>query len=133
MPTLDDVSRIAADLPGNEQRSMTGGLAWFVRRKLYAWECHPWPSIEPDIRAVIASELVVGVKVADAMDQAALLEGWPELFLRSTTPWGGPKVAFRLADIDPQFLVELMTDAWRTQAPRDLQREFDGEPGTNPR
>lgn len=125
--TLDDVSRIAAALPGSEQRAMTGGLAWFVRHKLYAWECHPWPSVEPEMRAIIASELVVGVKVADEMDRAALLEGWPDLFLRSTTPWGGPKVAFRLAPIDPEFLAELVTDAWRTQAPRYLRREFDGE------
>src|SRR5688500_11181802 len=101
VPTLDDVSRIAAEFPGSAQRETTGGLAWFVRRKLYAWECHPWPSIEPGMRAIIASEIVVGVKVADEMDRTALVEGWPELFLRSTTPWGGPKVAFRLASIDP--------------------------------
>ena len=64
MATLDDLRRIAAALPGSEERAMTGGAAWFVRRKLYAWECHPWPSIPDDVREIVARELVVGVKVA---------------------------------------------------------------------
>lgn len=125
MPTLDDVSRIAAALPGSEERETTGGRAWFVRRKLYAWECHPWPSIPADIRAIIASETVVGVKVADEMDRLALVQGWPDVFLHTTTPWGEPKVAFRLAPVDPQHLAELVVEAWHTQAPKYLQREFD--------
>jgi hypothetical protein len=127
VPMLEDVSRIAASLPGSEERVTTGGLAWFVRRKLYAWEAHPWPSIAPEVRAVIAAETVVGVKVNDEMEKAALREGWPEVFLPSTTPWGEPKVAFRLGAIDPQLLVELVTEAWRTQAPKYLRRELDGE------
>ena len=57
MPTLDDVRRIAAGLPGNEERETTGGAAWFVRGKLYAWECHPWPSIPDDMRAIITRGL----------------------------------------------------------------------------
>lgn len=109
---------------------MTGGRTLFVRRKYYAWECYPWPSIEPEARAVIASEPVAGVKVADDMERAALLEGWPEVFLRSTTSWGGPKVAFRLGSIDPQLLIELVTEAWRTQAPQYLRREHDAASGS---
>lgn len=127
MPTLEDVARIAAELPGSEERVTTGGLAWFVRRKPYAWEAHPWPSVPADMRAIIAAETVVGVKVADEMDKAALIEGWPDVFLPRTTRWSEPKVAFRLAAIDPQHLAELVTEAWRTQAPKYLRREFDGE------
>ncbi len=56
MPTLEDVARIAAELPGSEERVTTGGLAWFVRRKPYAWEAHPWPSVPEDMRAIIAAE-----------------------------------------------------------------------------
>jgi hypothetical protein len=123
--TLDDVRRITRALPGSEERATTGGAAWFVRGRLYAWECHPWPSIAPDMREVIASELVVGVKVADAVDALALIEMAPEVFLRSTTSWGEPKVAFRMAGIDAEHLAELVTEAWRTQAPKYLRREFD--------
>jgi hypothetical protein len=123
--TLDDLRRIAAGLPGSEERETTGGTAWFVRRKLYAWECHPWPSIPEDIRAILATELVVGVKVGDRLDALALREMAPGVFLGTTTPWGEPKVAFRMAGIDDDHLVELVTEAWRIQAPRYLRSEWD--------
>lgn len=126
MATLDDVRAIAAGLPGSEERATTGGAAWFVRGKLYAWECHPWPSIPVEMREIIASELVVGVKVADRMDAVALREMAPEVFLRTTTRWGEPKVAFRMAGIEGDHLAELVTEAWRVQAPRYLRREHGG-------
>lgn len=125
MATLDDVRRIARALPGSEERATTGGAAWFVRGRLYAWECHPWPSIPDDMREIIASELVVGVKVGDPVDALALVEMAPEVFLRTTTAWGEPKVAFRMARIDADHLGELVTEAWRVQAPKYLRREFD--------
>ncbi len=104
---------------------MTGGAAWFVRRKLYAWECHPWPSIPEDMRKIIAAELVVGVKVADPVDALALVQMAPEVFLRTTTRWGEPKVAFRMARIDREHLAELVTEPWRVQAPKYLRAEHD--------
>lgn len=125
MPTLDDLRRTADGLPGSEERATTGGAAWFVRNKLYAWECHPWPSTPADIRAIVAAELVVGVKVADELDALALREMAPDVFLGPTTPWGGPKVTFRMAAIDVDHLAELVTEAWRVQAPKYLRKEFD--------
>ena len=127
--TLDDLRRIALGLPGSEERLTTGGAAWFVRSKLYAWECHPWPSIPEDVRAIVASELVVGVKLADAEEALALREMQPDVFLPQTTRWGEPKIAFRLAGIDPRHFAELVTEAWRVQAPKYLQREFDESVG----
>jgi hypothetical protein len=123
--TLDDLRRTADLLPGSEERATTGGAAWFVRGKLYAWECHPWPSIPADMRAIIAAELVVGVKIADPIDALALREMAPDVFLGATTPWSEPKVAFRMAGIDDAHLAELVTEAWRVQAPRYLRREWD--------
>ena len=125
MATLNDLRRITVGLPGSEERATTGGAAWFVRGKLYAWECHPWPSIPADIRETIAAELVVGVKVADRLDALALVEMTPNVFLRTTTTWGEPKVAFRMAGIDEDHLAELVTEAWRVQAPKYLRRELD--------
>lgn len=137
MATLDDLRRIADRLPGSEERATTGGAAWFVRRKPYAWECHPWPSVPDDIRAILATELVVAVKVADRMDGFALVQMEPDVFLRTTTRWGEPKVAFRLAVIKADHLAELVTEAWRVQAPRYLRQELDaaalGAQATQPR
>jgi hypothetical protein len=123
--TLDDLRRTAMGLPGSEERATMGGAAWFVRGKLYAWECHPWPSTPSDVRAIIAAELVVGVKVADRLDTLALVEMAPDVFLRTTTTWGEPKVAFRMAGIEEDHLAELITEAWRIQAPKYLRRELD--------
>nr|WP_211160244.1 MmcQ/YjbR family DNA-binding protein [Microbacterium sp. MF43] len=122
---MDDIRQTVDLLPGAEERETTGGAAWFVRNKLFAWECHPWPSIPPDVRAIVASELVVGVKVTDGLDALALREMEPEVFLPQTTGWGEPKVAFRMARIERDHLVELVTEAWRVQAPKYLRRELD--------
>lgn len=132
MATLDDVRQTAAALPGSEERATTGGAAWFVRGKLYAWECHPWPSIPDDVRAIVASELVVAVKIADRVDALALREMQPDVFLPATTSWSEPKVAFRMAGIDADHLAELVTEAWRTQAPKYLRREFDDAAAEQP-
>jgi hypothetical protein len=112
-------------LPGAEERMMTGGLAWFIRKKPFAWECHPWPSTPPEIREIVASELVVGVKVADPLDAQALREMEPNIFLPPTTRWGEPKVAFRMALVDGVHLEELVIESWRVLAPKFLVREFD--------
>jgi hypothetical protein len=69
------------------------------------------------------------VKVADRLDALALVEMAPKVFLRTTTPWGEPKVAFRMVGIDDDHFVELVTEAWRVQAPRYLRREL-AEPGS---
>lgn len=126
MASLDDVSRIAADLPGSEERPSGGGLAWFVRRKPFAWEAVPWPSEADHVRAIVSTELCLGVTLSDEDDKRALGHGWPEVFVMSETKWGGPKVIIRLDAVDPDHLVELVTESWRIQAPKYLQNEFDG-------
>lgn len=134
MPTLDDVRRTAATLPGSEERAMTGGAAWFVRGKLFAWECHPWPSIPADMREIIANESVAAVKVGEELEALALVQQWPDVFLRTSTRWNEPKVAFRLARIDPDLLAEIVAEGWYSQAPKYLRREFDGDaPQLGPR
>ncbi len=57
------------------------------------------------------------------------MQGWPDVFLGSTSKWGEPKIAFRMGAIDEQHLAELVTEAWYLQAPKYLRREFDGDAG----
>lgn len=122
--TLDDIRRITAELPGAQERATTGGAAWVVRSKPFAWEVHPWPSIPADIRAIVGSEVVVAVKVAEPEDALALVEMEPDVFLRATA-WSEPKVALRMARVDREHLAELVTEAWRVQAPKYLVREVE--------
>jgi hypothetical protein len=129
VPTLDDVSRIAAGLPGSDEKPSGGGLAWFVRKKAYAWESMPWPSEAEHIRAIVSTEPCLGVTLPDEDEKRALVQGWPHVFVASETRWGDPKVIIRLGAVDPDHLVELVTESWRTQAPQYLRKEFDGRLG----
>lgn len=125
MPALDDVSRIATGLPGSEQKTSGGGFAWFVRRKPFVWESVPWPSEAEHVRMIVSSEPCIGVSVPDEDDKVALVQGWPDAFVMSETKWGGPKIIVRLGAVDPEHLVELVTESWRLHAPKYLRDEFD--------
>lgn len=127
MPSLDDVRAIIATLSASEERATTAGAAWFVRGKLFAWEAYPWPSVADDVREIILTEPVFVVKVPAEDHKRAYLEGWPQVFLRQATGWSEPKIAFRLAAVDPEILREILTEAWYSQAPRYLKRAFDEE------
>jgi hypothetical protein len=124
MATLDDVSRIAALLPGSEEKPSGGGLAWFVRRKPYVWESMPWPSEPEHVRAIVASELCVGVRLPDEDEKRALVEGWPDVFVTREDIGREPRVIIRLGAVDLDHLVELVTESWRTQAPKYLVEEL---------
>ena len=131
MPTLDDVSSIAADLPGNVTKVTPYGSTWLVRNKAYAWESHPWPSEAEHIRELVTRELCIGVKLPDDDTKRALVQGWPDVFAVSETSWGGSKIIVRMEHVDEQLLRELVIDAWRTEAPKYLVREYDEREGTH--
>jgi hypothetical protein len=67
--------------------------------------------------------------VGDEAEKQALLLGEPEVFFTVPGYDGWPLVMLRLAQVDIERLTELVTDAWRMRAPRDLARELD-EPGS---
>lgn len=60
---------------------------------------------------------VVAVRVADGSDDAK--------FFTEPHYEGFPAVLVRLAAVDVPELEELVTNAWRYQAPRDLREAFD--------
>ena len=126
MPTLDDVSRIAASLPGSKEKPSGSGFAWAVRKKPYVWEPMPWPSEPDEVRAIVSTELCIGVVVPDEEDKLALVQGWPDVFIPWQTTWGGLKVIIRLGAIDPVHLTELVTESWYSQAPKYLRAQLDG-------
>ncbi len=124
MATLDDVSRIAATLPGSDEKPSGGGRAWFVRRKPYAWESMPWPSEPEHVRAIVSNETCIGVRVPDEDEKRALAQGWPDVFVVREVDRSEPTVLIRLGAVDLDHLAELVTESWRTQAPKYLVKEF---------
>jgi hypothetical protein len=70
---------------------------------------------------------ILGVRVADESVKFALVADAPGVYL--TTPHfdGYPAVLVNLDRITIAELRELITEAWLTQAPRQLVKEFLGE------
>ena len=70
---------------------------------------------------------MLGVRVAGEAEKQMLIAADPEKFFTEPHYNGFPAVLVRLAAIDVEELRELLTDAWRCQAPKDLVRRFDDE------
>jgi hypothetical protein len=68
---------------------------------------------------------VLAVRVANEGEKQMLLAADPDKFFTEPHYNGFPAVLVRLAAIDKAELTELLTDAWRCQAPRALVKEFD--------
>lgn len=92
------------------------GFAW-------AWN----ERIEPKKPRVPNPE-VLAVRVASLAEKEELLAADPEKFFTEPHYNGFPAVLVRLPAIDAGELAELITDAWRCQAPRALAAELGRPP-----
>ncbi|HET8618836.1 MAG TPA: MmcQ/YjbR family DNA-binding protein [Acidimicrobiales bacterium] len=124
MATQDDVRRLALALPDAVEEDGKFAFAVPNRGKLkgFAWV---WQErVEPKKPRVPNPE-VLAVRVADAGEKEELLAAEPDVFFTEPHYNGFPAVLVRLAAIEVDELAELLTDAWRCQAPRALVRAFD--------
>jgi hypothetical protein len=123
MADADDVRRVALALPDVEEID-SDGFDFRVGGKGFVWS---YPERLPGQRRVIRTDIAV-LFVGDEAEKQALLLGEPEVFFTAPGYDGWPLVMLRLAQVDIERLTELVTDAWRMRAPRDLASELD-EPG----
>lgn len=128
MATQRDVRRIAMSLP--ETVEAGEGFAFSVpsggKQKGFAWV---WQErVEPKKPRIPNPEVVV-LRVADQHEKDALLASDEEAIFAEPHYNGFPAILVRLAEIEEDVLNELITDAWRCQAPRVLVAEFDERNG----
>ncbi|QNI06613.1 MmcQ/YjbR family DNA-binding protein [Mycobacterium kubicae] len=124
MATWDDVARIVGELPLTTEQAPH---EWRVGKKLMAWER---PLRKSDREAMAQAGVappagdILGVRVSDEGVKFALVADEPETYF--TTPHfdGYPAVLVKLPEIDVIALEELLTEAWLTQAPKKLVKEF---------
>ncbi len=124
MATWDDVARIVGELPLTTEQSPRD---WRVGKKLLAWER---PLRKADIDALTRNRTpppsgdILGVRVPDEGVKFALIADEPDVYF--TTPHfdGYAAVLVKLAEIPVADLQELITEAWLTQAPKQLVKEF---------
>lgn len=131
MADQEDVRRIALSLPDTREGDDHFGFSVLNKGKtrgfVWAWN----ERIDPKKPRVPNSE-VMAVRVASRFDKEALLAADEQKFFTEPHYNGFPAVLVRLPAIGVDELEELITDAWRSQAPRDLARSWrraDAGPG----
>ncbi|MEV4643102.1 MmcQ/YjbR family DNA-binding protein [Actinoplanes sp. NPDC049548] len=115
MADADDVRRLARALPHVEEID-SAGFDFRVGGKGFVWS---YPERSPGKPRVIRTDVAV-LFVGDEAEKQALLLGEPGLFFTTAGYDGLPLVMVRLAEVSPERLSELVTDAWRMRAPEAL-------------
>jgi hypothetical protein len=125
MATQEDVRRIALSLPETEE--VSGRFAFSVRTKskpkgfVWVW----MERVEPK-KARVPQPGVVAVRVANLEEKNLLLSMDDAKFFTEPHYNGFPAVLVRLSAVTAAELEELITNAWRCQAPKALVSAFDG-------
>jgi hypothetical protein len=132
MADQSDVREIALSLPGvTEER---GRFAFNVQSSgkpkgiVWVWLERVHPK-----KARVPNPSVIGVRVRDQADKAALLAGDPDVFFTEPHYDGYPAVLVRLAAVGRAQLQALITEAWRCQAPKKLVQAAAGPRPRKPR
>jgi hypothetical protein len=111
MPTLEEVRQFARTLPGIEEGTSYGTPAFRVRGRFLG-------RLHDD-----GERLVLKIDLAE---REALLQMQPSTFTVTPHYEPYPLVLIRLETVDPLELRELITEAWRQEAPKRLIADFDG-------
>jgi len=119
MADQDDVRRIALSLPETEEGQDRFAFSVRNRGKLKAFVWVWLERVEPK-KARVPRPDVVAVRVANLNEKDALLSMDTTKFFTEPHYNGFPAVLVRLLAVDAGELEELITEAWRCQAPKDL-------------
>ncbi len=120
MATQADVRRIALSLPETEEAP--DRFAFSVRNngklKGFVWV---WLERVAPKKARVPQPNVIAVRVANLDDKEFLLASDPERFFTEPHYNGYPAVLVRLPNVTAPKLRSIITEAWRCQAPKDLE------------
>jgi len=126
MADLDDVRRIVLALPGVSE-GVNGHQVGFSVENRGKWKGFAWSwleRVEPK-KPRVARPDVLAVRVVDLEDKEVLLASNERGLFTEPHYNGFPAVLVRLPETALDELAELLTDAWRIQAPAALVREHD--------
>jgi hypothetical protein len=121
MATQADVRRIALALPGTE--AAKDDFAFAVEQKgkprkfVWVWKERIHPK-----KARVPQPKVLAIRTANLYDKDFLIASNPAVFFTEPHYDGFPAVLVRLAEISVRELRPLITEAWRTQVPKDWQQ-----------
>lgn len=113
MVTEDEVRTAALSLPETSEKSSYGMPGFRVRTKGFA-RLHELPG-------------VLMLWCADVGEKEALIASDPETFFTTPHYDGYSSVLVRLDRIDAAELLDVLTEAWRSRAPKRLLEQFDAD------
>ena len=125
MASIEDVARLAAQLPEVTEGERSGNRTWFVAGKGFAWER---PFSKADLKrfgaAVPPSGPILAVRVADLNEKEAVLAAGHAGFFTITHFDGYPAVLIQLDEVEPAQLGEALVDGWLAYAPLALAERY---------
>jgi hypothetical protein len=125
MVSLDEVARIALELPQVTQGERYGTRTWSVAGKAFAWER---PFSKADVRrfgdASPPDGPILAVRVEDLGEKEAVLAAQPKAFFTIPHFDGYSAVLIKLKSVGKRVLREAIIDGWLACAPRKLADEY---------
>ncbi|MGH9231874.1 MAG: MmcQ/YjbR family DNA-binding protein [Acidimicrobiales bacterium] len=125
MVSVDDVARIALELPEVTEGERHGNRTWSVAGKGFAWERR---FSKADIRrfgdATPPEGPILAVRVEDLSEKEAVLAAQPTAFFTIPHFDGYSAVLIQLQAVTRRALREALVDGWLACAPRALADEY---------
>ena len=125
MVSLDEVARMALDLPEVTEGERHGTRTWSVAGKGFAWER---PFSKADIRrfgdASPPDGPILAVRVDDLGEKEAVLAAQPAAFFTIPHFEGYPAVLIQLKKVTKRAVREAITDGWLACAPPALAKAY---------
>lgn len=124
MATQDDVREICAALPGVTEGEGRFGFSVKVKGKAkgFVWS---WAERVHPRKARVVNDDVLAVVVPDLITKEIILSLDSDAYFTEPHYNGFPAVLVRLAAIAREELEDLIVDAWRSKAPRELVSQYD--------
>jgi hypothetical protein len=123
--TLDDVTRLACELPEVTEGERHGNRTWFVAGKAFAWDR---PFSKADIRrfgdGTSPEGPILAVRVEDLGEKEAVLAAHPDAFFTIPHFDGYSAILIQLQLVTEKALREAIADGWLACAPPKLAGQY---------
>jgi len=125
MATQDDVRRIASRLPGAIEGTgnrFAFGVMVKGKHKGFLWS---WAERVDPKKARVVNDGALAIRVPNLSAKDMLIESDPAKFFTEPHYYGYPAVLVRLEAVEPEELEDLILEAWKTKAPKELLRQLE--------